>query len=272
MSEDGHSSAGAEIQAVGRAAQILAMLSNEQPLLTVAGVAEALNLKRPTAYRYLNSLTAVRLLARDETSQGFAPGDLAVQLGALALGKRQVLDRATPHMRRVAVALRMSVVLTLWGPVGPVVVRVYEDVSRLAITTVPVGSQLPLDSAQGVLFLAYSGQLDVARLKVTLPQERRDAMESQVGEAKKRGSAMRDYEDGTTCIAAPVFNVTDICATLAVVCATLHISRSTEAQELLCQAADELSKELGGEAFVTAGDGSGPRLPPVAPPATGDDV
>lgn len=244
---------GAEIQAVGRAAQILAMLSNEHPQLTIARVAEVLGFKRTTAHRYLNSLAAAGFLSRDEESLAFVPGELAVQLGALALGRRKVLERAARHMRHVSGVLRMSVVLSLWGLAGPVVVQVNEDVSRLAITTVPVGTQLPLESAQAVLFLAYSAeQLDALRLTATLPPDQRRDLERQVEEARAAGIAMRSYDDGSTALAVPVFDATGICATLAVVSATILISRQPDADVLLCTAARELSHELGGEAFATA--------------------
>jgi DNA-binding IclR family transcriptional regulator len=145
-----------DIQAVGRAAQILNLFSNETPELTVGSVAQRLGLNRTTAHRYLSSLVAAGLVRNSESGHTLVPGELAVQLGAFALARRFVLDLASGPMSELSESARMTVVLSIWGLSGPVVAQVHENRSHAVVITVPVGTQLSLDTAQSVLYMANS--------------------------------------------------------------------------------------------------------------------
>jgi DNA-binding IclR family transcriptional regulator len=241
-----------DIQAVSRTAQILTLFGPETPEITVAEAAERLGLNRTTLHRYFVSLEAAGLLERTERNSVFAPGRLLLQLGAFAVGRRKVIQLATPHMRDLTRTTGLTVVLSLWGPSGPVVSHVEDDESHGTIVTVRVGSQLPLNTAQALVFLAFlPDQLTADRLLGTLPADQRMHVREQIAAIRERHmSAPILNARGISVIAAPVFDASSICATLAFV-GTAHLlppEGSSRETALLAAAAARVTAEMGGPA------------------------
>ncbi|MCT2582062.1 IclR family transcriptional regulator [Actinophytocola gossypii] len=241
-----------DIQAVSRTAQILTLFGPETPEITVAEAAERLGLNRTTVHRYFNSLEAAGLLERTERNSVFTPGRLLLQLGAFAIGRRRVIQLATPYMRDLSRATGLTVVLSLWGPSGPVVSHVEDDESHGTIVTVRVGSQLPLDTAQALVFLAFlPDQLTADRLLGTLPVDQRMHVRERVARIREQGLCDPTVNPrGISVIAAPVFDKSAICATLAFVGTShmLPVDAASREKALLREAADRVTAEMGGEA------------------------
>jgi DNA-binding IclR family transcriptional regulator len=241
----------AEIQAVSRAAQILALFGPDTPELTAAEAAERLGLNRSTAYRYCTSLVAAGLLERGLGAGGFVPGGLLLQLGAFALGRRKVMDLATPYLRELSSGTHLTAVLSLWGSAGAVVSRVEEDPARTALVTVRVGTQLPLDAAQAKVFLAFlRDQLTVNRLLGNLPDVQRANLTTELEHVRATGHVAGVTADGIVAVAAPVLDEHGICATIAVIGTERAFGPSgdtTATAATVVGIARELSKEMGAE-------------------------
>jgi DNA-binding IclR family transcriptional regulator len=240
-----------DIQAVSRTAQILTLFGPETPEITVAEAAERLGLNRTTLHRYFQSLEAAGLLERtEERNSVFTPGRLLLQLGAFAIGRRKVIQLATPHMRDLTRTTGLTVVLSLWGPSGPVVSHVEDDESHGTIVTVRVGVQLTLSAAQAQVFLAFlPDQLTADRLLGTLPADQRMRVRERIAGIRERRMAGPIVNArGISVIAAPVFDTSAICATLAFV-GTAHllpVDGSTRETALLGEAAARVTAEMGG--------------------------
>jgi DNA-binding IclR family transcriptional regulator len=250
-SETGAASNGGDIQAVSRVAQILTLFGPETPEITVAEAAERLGLNRTTLHRYFASLEGAGLLERtEERNSVFTPGQLLLQLGAFAIGRRKVIQLATPYMRDLTRATGLTVVLSLWGPSGPVVSHVEDDESHGTIVTVRVGSQLPLNTAQALVFMAFlPDQLTADRLLGTLPADQRMHVREQIAGIRERGLTEPILNArGISVIAAPVFGKATICATLAFV-GTAHllpVEGSARESALLAETAARVTAEMGG--------------------------
>jgi DNA-binding IclR family transcriptional regulator len=248
-----------DIQAVSRTAQILTLFGPDTPEITVAEAAERLGLNRTTLHRYFASLEAAELLERTERNSVFTPGRVLLQLGAFAIGRRRVIQLATPHMRDLTRATGLTVVLSLWGPSGPVVSHVEDDESHGTIVTVRVGSQLPLNTAQAFVFLAFlPDQLTADRLLGTLPADQRMHVREQIAGIRERGLTEPILNPrGISVIAAPVFDKSAICATLAFV-GTAHLlpaDGSARETALLADAAARVTAEMGGRTIDVATEG-----------------
>jgi DNA-binding IclR family transcriptional regulator len=245
----------AEIQAVSRAAQILGLFGPGTPELTAAEAAERLGLNRSTAYRYCTSLVAAGLLERGLTPGGFVPGGLLLQLGTFALGRRRVMDLATPYLQKLSTGTHLTAVLSLWGSAGAVVSRVEEDSARTALITVRVGTQLPLDTAQAKVFLAFlRDQLTVSRLLGNLPDTQRGELAAELEQIRTAGHVTAITVDGIVAVAAPVLDEHGICATIAVIGTERAFGPNvagrpdtTSAATTVVDTARELSKEMGAE-------------------------
>lgn len=240
-----------EIQAVSRTAQILTLFSLETPEITVAEAAERLDLNRTTLHRYFASMETSGLLERtSRRGSSFTPSRVLLHLGAFAIGSRNVLQMATPHMRDITRTTGLTAVLSLWGPSGPVVSHVEADDSHGTIVTVRVGSQLPLTAAQALVFLAFlPDQLAADRLLGTLPADQRMHVREMIAGIHSQGMCDPVLNArGISVIAAPVFDDSSICATLALV-GTAHllpVDDSARETTLLREAAERVTAEMGG--------------------------
>lgn len=239
--------AGGDIRAVSRAADVLSLFSASTPELTAAEVGELVGLNRTTAYRYCTSLLAAGLLERGSQPTSFIPGAALLRLGTFALGRRRVMELSPPHMRQTAHMTDATTVLSLWTPTGPIVGRVEENEPEGALVTVRVGTQLPLTSAQGITFLAFqSDRIHYARLLAMLPDNERERVKIHAQNTRDSGHCFTTSRRGITAIAAPIFNESGCCATIAVIGTNEMLPKSSEAViTALKFGASALSTELG---------------------------
>lgn len=240
-----------DIQAVTRASQILALFRPDRPHLSIPVAATELGLNRTTTHRYFASLVSSGLLERGRDGASYVPGGLLVQLGAFAMGRRTVVDLAPPHLASLARSTRLSSALSLWGSTGPVVTRVEEDSTSPVVVSVRVGHQLPLDSAQCQVFLAFmTDQLRAERLIATASPVDQTRLTARVARVRAGATASTHIaESDITAVGAPIFDESGICATVAVIgtARTLPAHEPNAAWLELARTAYALSKELGGE-------------------------
>jgi DNA-binding IclR family transcriptional regulator len=240
----------ADIQAVDRVGQILALFTDSTTCLTTHSVAGTLGLNRTTAHRYLTSMVAEDLLAVSTRPPGYRLGSLALRLGGLTVGHDRVGAIAAEHMSRLADELVATITLNLWTATGPVVVRVQEPQRRNVRLTFRVGTILPIDTAQAAVFLAF-GRNDEEREQSIrgLPEPGRSIIRAKAAEARRTGLATAvDETNGICCLAAPVFDGTGVRAVLAVVDTISSMPDSVFPHRLarLQNAAQDLTARLGG--------------------------
>jgi len=241
-------SSGTDIRAVSRVAQILALFSPTRPSVTSTTVATQLGMNRTTAYRYCMSLMAAELLERTDNGE-FTPGKILMQLGAFAIGRREILRVAPPHMRALATATRATAVLSLWGTTGPVVSAVADDTQRDVLVTVRVGTHLHMNTAQAKIFYAYHpDQLYIGQLLANLPQPEHQQVLSDITDIRRNGYATAVNKRGIAIIAAPIFDGQGLSAALAVLSTRDVLSTHADAVEVnaLVSTAHDITKEMGG--------------------------
>lgn len=250
----------ADIQAVSRVSQILALFDSSTPELSANEVAERLGLNRTTAYRYCTSLVSAGLLERSTDQARYIPGRLLLQLGAFAIARRRVVNLAPGYLQALSRNTQMTAVLSLWGTTGPIITRVQEDTSNIVVVSVRVGGHLPLEAAQSKVFVAFhNDQLAMERLLGTLSPTDRESLRAQIDEARRSAHCSASSTPGVVAVAAPVFDEYGICATVAVVGTDNELSMSDDAPELrtVMDIARALTKELGGTFPVDAAEGNG---------------
>jgi DNA-binding IclR family transcriptional regulator len=247
MSTEANDASGSDIQAVVRAGQVCALFGPETRELTAVEVSERLGLNRTTAYRYCSSLVTAGILDRGGRRGTFVLGGLMVQLGIHALGTQRVLDVAPPHLVRLRSAVRITIVLSLWGARGPVVAMVEEDVSRQAIVTVHAGAQLDLAASQTHVFLAYRDYpRTLGAIAEDLSPEDAAALHAAVEEVRATGMGVAQHAGALAAAAVPVFDDQGICATIALLGSAEMVDSSPGSRQLadLRAAAAALGDEL----------------------------
>ncbi|MGH9303252.1 MAG: IclR family transcriptional regulator [Acidimicrobiales bacterium] len=243
-----HETPHGDIQVVTRCAQILRLFSATRRSLRIAEVAEALALRRTTAHRYLTSMANADVLERGGDGS-FVLGPLILQLGVAALRGVRVLEVAGPFMQRLADETSETVVLAVWGGLGPVVGLVQESSTRLVHISVRVGSPLPLEAAQSLVFLAFLANRSVERRLLTqLTDVHRREIQQQVIATRRNGFASNAAVfQGIRALAVPVFDGQgEICATLAVIGSVMTVPADpSNLLAALMRMTEQLSRELG---------------------------
>ena len=198
-------------------------------------------------------MLGVGLLERGSGSGTYSPGRLLAQLGALAIGRRRVIERAVPHMRALSASTHLTSVLSLWGTAGPVVMHVEEDPTSSGVVSVRVGSRLSVLSAQAIVFLAFMpDQSSVDALLGALSARARAQARTLVRAARSSGIATYISEEtGIGGIAAPIFDATGICATLAVLGTLVTTSSGKHHDREVAEVAAAITREMGGVQCLT---------------------
>jgi DNA-binding IclR family transcriptional regulator len=249
----------ADLQVVARVATILRLFTPAQPTLKAAHAADALGMRRSTIHRYLSSLELHGLLKKAGDG-GYELGPLVDQLASLGLGRWRIQDAAGPVMDELASATHQTAVLSVWGGSEPVITQVREDTSQTVHVSVRVGATLPVESAQGLTFLAFlkDGRAR-QRLIASLDDDQAQQVQRKLSAVAARRIAMHQrVVQGVRTIAVPILGSDgNIRATLAVVGTTNSIPEDIDsgiAQAL--RAAGETLTELIADAD--------PASPPVA--------
>jgi DNA-binding IclR family transcriptional regulator len=219
------------IQSVERAARMLGLFTVEEPQLTLGDLTTRSGLSKGTVHRYATALRNAGLLRQHNGV--YTLGPRVVELASAALEGLGVVRVAGPYLDRLVAETGETAVLSVWDGEAPVVVRVHDNTSRLVRIMVATGSRLPLDSAQGQVFRAFldrdGGNPELQRIR-----ELRIAENAAV-------------VDGIAALASPVFQGSEVAATMALVGTTASIETDPSAPmaRALRAAAETLSTELG---------------------------
>lgn len=250
---------GSTIQVIDRLARVLEVFAGNGRQMKVRELASTLHLRRSTAHRYLASLSRAGFL-RSEGEGAYALGPLLIQLGAAAVGGVQIVERAEGYLSQLAEEVQETAVLTLWAGDCPVVVRVREPQSKLVQLHIRLGAMLPLDSAQGHLYLAFHPDRQrVHQLLAHFPEVQRREMERGMAEARKRGVFVSSrVAEGIRAVAAPVFDHELITGTIAFVGTLSSVPAGPDSglAQALKHAAQRLSRDLGRGRDVPATQGA----------------
>lgn len=236
-----------DIQSVNRVGLIFALFGPDRETVTTAEAAELIGINRTTAYRYLASLVTTGLLEpRDNRSYG--PGPTLLQLGAFALGQRDVMHHAPAPMAVLAQQTGITSVLSVWGQNSPVVVHVEESPGREILVTVRVGMRLKSSAAQAAVFHAFRADDKAVQSSLhSMTAEEQRWVEAEAALVRKRGFSGRISERGIAVLAVPVYDDRRMVASLGLLSTrdVLDISDGTGQFTAVQRCADEISTALG---------------------------
>src|SRR5205085_6442847 len=158
------------------------------------------------AHRYLVSLIRAGLAEQDRESGRYRLGPLALELGLAALGAMDVLRFGAEVIADLRAEIDETVLLAIWGNMGPVVAR-WEESSRPVATNVRAGWVMPLaNSATGRCFAAYlPPSVTTPLLKLKTSERKRYAARLEEIRAHGLSRVEGDLLRGVASVAAPVF-------------------------------------------------------------------
>ena len=202
------------IRSVDRAVDILECVASGNGVLTVDQIVVATGLPKTTVFRLLATLTARRLLERDERSQTYRLGMLALVIGARAMGDLDLRRAARPHLEQLVAGTGETVHLSILSDDKALCIDKL-DASRSMRMASFVGFLDPLHcSGVGKALLAFQEEparsqlIARMRLEPHTPHTITDAarLNAQIDEIRARGYAIDDeeIEEGLRCVAAPI--------------------------------------------------------------------
>lgn len=236
-----------DIQAVERVAKILALFGPGRETVSTAEAAELIDLNRTTTYRYLASLVGAGVL-ESRGDRTYAPGPTLLQLGAFALGRRDVMHHAPEPMAALAQQTGITAVLSQWGTRSPVVAHVEESPGREIVVTVRVGMQLGVQTAQASVFHAFRDDDRHVRAALeSMTAEEQTQVRDEAARVREQGFAGRVSARGIAVLAVPVRDERHMVATLGLLATrdVLDVSKASAELQALQRTADSISAALG---------------------------
>lgn len=202
------------IRSVDRALDILECVAARNGALTVDQIVVATGLPKTTAFRVLATLTARRLLERDEPTQTYRLGMLALVIGARAMGDLDLRRAARPHLEQLVGDTGETVHLSILSEDKALCIDKL-DASRSMRMASFVGFLDPLHcSGVGKALLAFQEApvrqqlLGRMQLEPHTPHTITSTavLAEQIDVIRKRGYAIDDeeIEEGLRCVAAPI--------------------------------------------------------------------
>lgn len=105
-------------------------------------------------YKYLNTLTALALLSKDENHGYYSLGSKLIEYGLSAIGNEDIVSKIRPFMEKINDELDETVLFVVFTDKGPMVVNLIKS-SRIINIGAEIGTALPIFTASGKIFAAF---------------------------------------------------------------------------------------------------------------------
>lgn len=178
-----------DIQAIARCAEILRLFAEVDEGLRIQDISGQTGLQRTTVYRYVASMTSSGMLFRAQDGT-YTLGRLLLGIGRMALLDENVVMAADGFMLPLREEVGETAVLSVWGGLAPVVVRVHVHERRPAHVSLTVGASLPVTTSQSQIFLAFAkDRVMAAQLLQQLPAPTREELVERIRQTRQTGLA-----------------------------------------------------------------------------------
>ena len=250
------------IQSIEQGYKLLACLERSGGPLPLKDLAHGAGMSPSTAHFYLSSYIRVGLVVQAVSGGHYDLGPSALRLGLAALSRFDIVRRAREAMFELRREAEGSILLTVWGNLGPTVIYHLEGAHRSPLEG-RVGTVLPVLSASGCASLAYfprQERVEIIAAELARPRvlsatrlQSRKQVERILSEVRRHGVARIPglYGYGYAAVSAPVF---DHESTVRVVLTVLVDKKHSDLRiggrivQSLLAATRRISTEIGGRA------------------------
>ncbi|MFB4159696.1 IclR family transcriptional regulator [Geomicrobium sp. JSM 1781026] len=145
------------IQSLKVGLSIVDVISKKNRPLKYNEILNETALSKNNLYKYLNTLTMLGILYRDEYSLKYFLGPKLAEYGYQTMNQENILEHIAPHLREINDYANETLLYTVATERGPIVVKLLSGSHTLNIGA-QIGTLLPLKSACGKLYYAYENE------------------------------------------------------------------------------------------------------------------
>ncbi|MCG8490871.1 MAG: helix-turn-helix domain-containing protein [Sneathiellales bacterium] len=249
-----------QVQSLTRALNVLNVIAENAPGMTLTGISRALGLAPSTTHRLLTTLQEERYVQYDRDASHWQIGMQAFVTGNGFLSSRDLVSVARPFMRRMMEENGETVNLAISEGDDVIYMAQVESREMMRVYSKP-GNRVPLHcSGVGKAILMLMTDQDIERIVedrglmrltdktiTALPQ-----LKSELSRSRKQGFALDDEEHaiGLRCVASVIFDeFSEPMAALSISGPAARIStdRLQELGQIVLQFSRDITAALGGK-------------------------
>lgn len=148
------------IGSLAQGIKIIDVIAQSESPLKFTEIQELTGISKSNLYKYLNTLTQMDLLYRDQKQGHYSLGYKFLEYGSAAMKNNDLIGRLTPYFKEISHLTNMSTSLSVWLNDTPVITNIWNTNFGLNIGA-QIGTKLPLMSAAGKIFAAYANTDEV---------------------------------------------------------------------------------------------------------------
>ncbi|MGE7665918.1 IclR family transcriptional regulator [Ureibacillus composti] len=148
------------IGSLAQGIKIIDVIAQSESPLKFTEIQELTGISKSNLYKYLNTLTQMDLLYRDQKQGHYSLGYKFLEYGSAAMKNNDLIGRLTPYFKEISNLTNMSTSLSVWLNDTPVITNIWNTNFGLNIGA-QIGTKLPLMSAAGKIFAAYANTDEV---------------------------------------------------------------------------------------------------------------
>lgn len=134
---------------------IIDIVAQSDSPLKFTEIQELTGISKSNLYKYLNTLTQLDLLYRNQKQGYYSLGYKFLEYGSAAIKNNDLIGKLTPYFKEISHLTNMSTALSVWLNDTPVITNIWNTNYGLNIGA-QIGTKLPLLSASGKIFAAYA--------------------------------------------------------------------------------------------------------------------
>jgi DNA-binding IclR family transcriptional regulator len=145
---------GSTIQSLQIGIGIIDVIVNNGNPMKFSEIQEQTGMTKSNLYKYMNTLTQLNLLIRENPTGLYHLGPKLIQFGTTAIGKQDVVELVNPYLQTISQQTNCSVLFAVGTTNGPVIARIWSPDQILNIGA-QIGTLLPPNSSSGKIFNVF---------------------------------------------------------------------------------------------------------------------
>jgi len=145
---------GSTIQSLQIGVGIIDVIVNNGKPMKFPEIQEKTKMTKSNLYKYMNTLTQLDLLTREDSTGLYHLGPKLIQYGTAAMGNQDVVELVTPYLQTISQHTQCSVLLAVGTTNGPVIAKIWSPNQVLNIGA-QIGTLLPPNSSSGKIFNVF---------------------------------------------------------------------------------------------------------------------